>query len=199
MKIHNLFHGGYASNCYYLTDDSERYAVVIDPSVPPSEMRFHSRAELCAVLLTHTHFDHMIALEAWRATGAPVLVPRADSQGLNDPAYNVSRLFGVLATYPQADRLLGEGDEIVFGDEKLMVWMTPGHTQGSCCYLGEGIVFTGDTIFADGGIGRYDFPGASYDRLMQSLDRLLSLDPDTELYPGHGAPTRVSYERRLHN
>ncbi len=198
MKIHNLFHGGWSSNCYYVTDDSESYAVVIDPSVAPENMSFPTKAKLCAVLLTHAHYDHMMELDAWRAFGAPVMVSRADAVGLSSVAYNAAFLFGQEATYAPADRLLADGDTIVFGDEELKVVMTPGHTTGSCCFVSPGVLFSGDTMFAQGGIGRFDLQGGSYDALKASLDMLLSLEPATQVYPGHGICTTIADERLYH-
>ena len=74
MHVRNLYVGGYASNCYLVTDDTDTYSVVIDPSVPPPTRSDGRPAgtHLVAILLTHTHYDHMLALEAWRALGAPV-------------------------------------------------------------------------------------------------------------------------------
>ncbi len=198
MKIHNLSYGGWASNCYYITDDDEQYAVVIDPSVPPDKISLQNHAQLCAVLLTHTHYDHMVALDAWLMPGAPLMVTEADEKGLYDPEYNVSWMFGQRAVYPRADRLLKAGDVITFGRETLEVIMTPGHTAGSCCYRAGDILFSGDTLFAEGGIGRYDLPGGSYRVLEQSLQRLLSLEPGTQVYPGHGGPTTIGAERHFH-
>ncbi len=198
MKIHNLFCGGYASNCYYVTDNSGKYAVIIDPSVSPDKVKANTQAEICAVLLTHTHYDHMMYLNEWRATGVPLAVSKVDAYGLGDARYNASSLFGFSTTYEAADRLLSDGDTILFGDEELHVIMTPGHTAGGCCYYAEGVLFSGDTLFAEGGIGRYDLPGGSYVMLEDSLAKILSLPADTQVYPGHGGPTRIEAERRYH-
>ena len=202
MKVTKLGGVGYASSCYYVTDDAGENAVVIDPSVPPASLppRADGRqARLTAILLTHAHYDHMLALDAWRTPEVPVCVPRGDAVGFSDPDYNVSGpVFGVPTTFSPPDRLLSEGDEIPLGDEILTVLLTPGHTAGGCMYRGEGVLFTGDTIFADGAIGRTDVSGGSFTALMQSIERVLSLPRDTVLYPGHGRPTTVGNECAMH-
>ncbi len=199
MKIQNLCHGGWASNCYYVTDDSGANAIVIDPSVPPQFAENIENAKLCAVLLTHTHYDHIMALDAWRQFGAPVLIAEADACGLGNSVYNASAtLFGQAKTYPDAERLLKQGDIISFGDEQLKVILTPGHTPGSCCFSTDGILFSGDTLFSDGGIGRCDLPGGDIDDLIASLKTLLALPQETIVYPGHGSRTTIAVERQIH-
>ncbi len=198
MKIHNLFCGGYASNCYFVTDDREENAVVIDPSVSPSDVSFPTKAKVQAILLTHTHYDHMLALDAWRATGAPVMVAANDAEGMHDSYRNASEMFHAPTVYTAADRLLYGGDRISFGDETLEVMLTPGHTSGSCCFRSGDVLFSGDTMFASGGFGRYDLPSADFRALFASLKALLKLDPATRVYPGHGEPTTIDAERRYH-
>lgn len=96
---------------------------------------------------------------------------------------------------PMPDRFLEDGDIVEIGDLKFAVLHTPGHTRGGICFYGEGVVFTGDTLFSNG-IGRYDLPGSSYDQLMESLSRLMKLPDETIVYPGHGPPTTIGAERR---
>lgn len=200
MRVYNLYQGGFASCCYYVTDDAERFAVVVDPSVSPANLPPAARklgAKLVAILLTHSHYDHMLALEEWRAgVGIPVMVPREDARGFSDPVYNVSALmFGTSAVYPAPERLLDEGDIIRFGDSSLRVLMTPGHTAGGCSYYGGGVLFSGDTLFADGQIGRQDLSGGSDTAIALSVKRMLSLPPTTVIYPGHGRSTTVAAEQ----
>ncbi len=97
---------------------------------------------------------------------------------------------------PPPDRLLKEGDAIQVGDLQFQVLHTPGHTLGGMCLVGEGIVFTGDTLFSQG-IGRFDLPGGDYEALMEAIrSRLMALPDDTIVYPGHGPETTIGYERR---
>jgi len=94
-----------------------------------------------------------------------------------------------------ADRFLAEGDRVGLGDGdlQLSVLHTPGHTPGSICLLGEGVLFSGDCLFA-GGIGRVDLPGGDERAMLASLRRLAELDPRLLVYPGHGPPTTIAEE-----
>jgi glyoxylase-like metal-dependent hydrolase (beta-lactamase superfamily II) len=98
---------------------------------------------------------------------------------------------------PPLDRLLKDGDSIDIGDDlHFIVRHTPGHSPDSICLLGEGVVFSGDTLF-NYGIGRADLPGGSYNQLMDSIrTKLMVLADETIVYPGHGPKTTIGAERR---
>ena len=198
MKIERYGDYGMAANCYLLTDDAETVAVVVDPSVPYADLlsrRGRAIPPITAVLLTHAHYDHMIAIEDWRAR-APLALHRSDAPALGDPDLNVYRMFGVAenGTSP-AERLLDEGDVITVGKETLTVLHTPGHTPGSVCYAAGNLLLTGDTLFA-GTIGRTDLPGGQEEAMRRSLGRLFALDADILLYPGHGPQTSIEREMK---
>ena len=198
MKIERYGDTGMAANCYLLTDDRETAAVIVDPSVSYRELlaaRGRPLPPLTAVLLTHAHYDHMIAIEEWRGL-APLALHRADAPALGNPVLNVYRMFGVQenGTSP-AERLLEEGDVITVGAETLTVLHTPGHTPGSVCYRAKDLLLSGDTLFA-GTIGRTDLPGGQEDAMRHSLGRLFALDGQIALYPGHGPQTTVEREKK---
>ncbi len=201
MKLMLCGGGGFASNCYLLFDDSERTAIVVDPSVPYAEALSHlaPNIQVSAIVLTHAHADHLLYLDDWRRqTKAPVLIGAADLDSLQDPERNCSLFLGLGArSFGKADRLLSDGDEIALGDESLRVLLTPGHSPGSICLLGD-VLISGDTVFAFGGVGRTDFQGGSPELLTSSLMRLLSLPEETVIYPGHGPRTTVANERAFH-
>ena len=112
------------------------------------------------------------------------------------PELNLSALFNLDYHSPRADRLLEDGDEIVFGKVGLKVIHTPGHSPGSICLLGEKEIFTGDTLFA-GGVGRTDLIGGSFQKLTYSLKHKIMILPDwLKVYPGHGPETVLGYEKR---
>lgn len=202
MKIYPLYGGGVAAVSYLAATDDGKTGVIIDPAVTPEYAltRLGTLPHVVAILLTHGHFDHMLTLDAWRKkTGAPVCIHEADADALAGPEKNASGVFFPNGEcYGNADRLLREGDEIAFGDEKLTLLHTPGHTRGSSVYLSDGIAFTGDTLMADGNYGRYDLYGGSVTALRNSLRRILTLDGDYRIYPGHGGDTTKAEEKKYY-
>lgn len=193
---------GIGSNCYLFSDDDQTEAVVIDPSAAPETTAsvFGPIAKrVSAILLTHAHADHLLALRKWKeATGAEILIGRFDRYALRDPEANVASLFGLPGDFLDADRGLEDGEVIRVGSETLTVLHTPGHTVGSVCFLSGDTLFSGDTIFALGGVGRTDFFGGSDESLSDSVDEILSLSPSVRIYPGHGPATTVERERIYH-
>lgn len=198
MNVTYLSVGNMGANCYFVSDDKGN-AVIIDPGAD-SERILKTVKEnnftVFFVLLTHAHFDHIMAAEAvCTALGAPLCVGAADASMLGNDRLNLSSM-----VYPNkpvsltADRQLREGDVIAFGDAELTVWETPGHTPGCVCFFGKGVLFTGDTLFA-GSIGRTDLPGGDMSALRRSLARLAALDVDYTVYSGHGEETKLSCEK----
>lgn len=202
MKVKAFYGGGFAAVSYLVTDGTGEHAVLIDPAVSYEEvmMRVVPMPKITALLLTHGHFDHMLTLAAWKEkTGADICVTREDAPALTDAYLNCNRIFfGTDEIYPPADRLLDEGDVVSFGDASLTVVKTPGHTPGSCAFLGDGAIFTGDTMMSDGAYGRYDLPGGSAEALYASLLRLASLKEEYDLYPGHGRESTLKEEKNYY-
>ena len=205
MKIHSLYDGGYGSMCYIVTDDEEKNAVVIDPSVPYARALSATGGvmpQISAILLTHGHFDHILCLDEWREkTGAPVCISREDASMLGNPDLSCYRMFfGEDTVHKEADRILEDGDEIAFSDVRLRTHKVPGHTAGSVIFEGDGVLFTGDTVFAYGGYGRYDLPSGSAQHLAQSLHRIFTEFPlSYRIYPGHGSSSTLKDERSYHH
>ena len=194
---------GIGSNCYLFYDDDATASVVIDPSAAPETVApvfGPILPTVRAILLTHAHADHMFALKKWKeATGAPILIGRFDRYAMSDPEANVAYLLGLRSgDFGDADRSLEDGEEIAVGHEKLTVLHTPGHTSGSVCYLASDALFSGDTLFALGGVGRTDFFGGSDEALADSISQLLALSPSLRVYPGHGPETTIGRERQYH-
>ena len=194
---------GIGSNCYLFSDDELTASVVIDPSAAPETVApvfGPILSTVRAILLTHAHADHMFALKKWKeATGAPILIGRYDRYAMSDPEANVAHLLGLQSgDFGDADRSLEDGEEISVGHEKLTVLHTPGHTSGSLCFLSSDALFSGDTLFALGGVGRTDFFGGSEEALADSVSELLALSPSLCVYPGHGPETTIGRERQYH-
>lgn len=195
--------GGYAANTYVLSESESGDAILFDPSCDPIEMEDFFSANgmtLRYIVLTHAHYDHMLTLNETRAhfIGVPVLVGKGDEPAFSDARVNCAYLFGVPSVdFGVPDRTVTEGDELALGSEKVTVMSTPGHTPGCCCFLAGDIMITGDTLFEDS-IGRSDFIGGNINTLVSSLKRLMSLDRDYEIFPGHGPSSTISRERK-HN
>ncbi len=199
FKVYKYTVGSLGTNCYFLADPETGEAAVIDPG-GEGELLLSSLAEkgltVKMILLTHAHFDHMMALEMLReATGAPLFLHPADFPLLADGEKNLSLPFsGENLTPEKAEGSLAEGQTLALGSGSITVLHTPGHTEGSVCFLAGEELFSGDTLFRES-IGRYDFPGGNYRELMKSAARLAALPGDLHLLPGHGPSSRLSHER----
>ncbi|MFC1958817.1 MBL fold metallo-hydrolase, partial [Chloroflexota bacterium] len=179
---------------------SKKEGIIIDPGAGANQILKRVEdlgLEIKSILLTHRHSDHIGALkEVKEATDAEIAIHADDAESLQtrhhfNPVSHFSR-----QPPPSPDRLLKGGDSIDIGDLHFLVLHTPGHTQGGICLLGEGVVFTGDTLF-NFGIGRSDLPGGNGSQLMDSIHTKLMVLPDnTVAYPGHGPHTTIGTERQ---
>ena len=200
MRVHCLAVGPLQVNCYVAACPDTGEAVVMDPGDEAPlihELIKKEEMSLSEILLTHCHADHVGGIKALaEATGAPVKIHPAD-RFLLDGAVDHGRLFGLEIEKPPApDGYLEGGDTVRFGKEALKVLHTPGHSPGGICFLGNGEVFVGDTLFA-GSIGRFDLPGGSYEQLLESIStEILTLSEETVVYPGHGPATTVGREKQ---
>jgi len=199
MKTVRIQAEGYGANCWVLIDEESGDYVLIDPSATGEafldfiEKRGLKREGLKYILLTHGHFDHITGADEIRdITGAPLAVHAKDSDCLYDPDKNAYKYFfrEDLILRP-ADIILHDGDVLTLGKNEIKVVHTPGHTLGSVCYFTEDIIYTGDTLF-DRSIGRTDLYGGSQATLEESLRKLVSLERDYTIYPGHGSVSTIS-------
>ena len=186
-------------NCYVVSDDTGE-GVVIDPGGMAKEILAYIREaklSIKAVLDTHGHCDHIGANDAIRdATEAPLYIHKEDGAMISDIKLNLSAFMGFKVISRPAEHLLSEGDKISFGNSELEVIHTPGHTKGGVCFVGDGVAFTGDTLFA-GSIGRSDFPGGSGVELSGNIKKkLLALPDETKVYSGHGPSSEIGWERK---
>ena len=209
IDIKKLPSNSFMTNCYVVSDH-EGHCIVIDPSFYDAEEKKALDSYLerkgvkpSAILLTHGHFDHVFGVAALQAEyGIPAYMHAADRPVIN---YNAQAAPSFGLKTPEAFGITEyeDGEMIAFGDASFEVIHTPGHTPGCVSLLyhsskendGQKFVFTGDTLFA-GAIGRTDLPMGDYDKEMESIfTRLLHLEGDTVILPGHGPDSTIADER----
>ena len=186
MNLHRLTVGPLQTNCYLVADESGVCAV-IDPGDEPEKILAYAREHglrICAVLLTHGHFDHVGGVRAIaQATACPVWMHEKD----------LTLRTAMTVAAPYYTDFYVEGDEVAVGSLRFLVMETPGHTPGSVCLLCENTLFTGDTLFA-GSCGRTDLGGNAQD-MRRSLARLAAIRENYTVCPGHGAGSTLEAER----
>jgi hydroxyacylglutathione hydrolase len=192
---------GFGSNTYLAVNEEDEEAVLIDAGVSASEvLAFLEKndIELKAILLTHGHPDHLVSLkEIVDATGAPCYMHETDVAiaKLIPPAF--LQMMGLdKLELPENFLPLEDGQELELAGMKFKVLYTPGHSEGSVCFLTDGVLFAGDLVF-HGSIGRTDFPGGSLETLINSVrEKVFTLPSDTRILPGHMDATVVGWEKK---
>ncbi|MBN2017037.1 MAG: MBL fold metallo-hydrolase [Candidatus Cloacimonetes bacterium] len=192
----------FETNTYLIWDKEEGVGVVIDPANNAEEIAKEAKRlgfEIKYIINTHGHADHILAnSQLKKLTDATLCIHEEDNEKLSNPDLNLSAFIGYPMTTTKADQLLKDGDIIKIGNISLKVLHTPGHSKGGICLVGDGFVFSGDTLFFES-IGRYDFPDSNGDQLRKSIqEKLFTLPDSTKVYTGHGGPTTIGHEK-LHN
>lgn len=194
MLIKTLTVGYLETNCYVVTDEETLECAVIDPGAESNTILDYledNRLTCRALLITHTHFDHVTALpQMMAATGAPAYMTETD-------AHSAQSAHGDPYRPPEGTRFYKEGDTVQVGSLAFQVLETPGHTPGGVTLRCGTALFTGDTLFR-GSCGRTDFPGGDLKQELASLAKLAALPGDYEVYPGHADSSTLSWER-AHN
>lgn len=200
MNIEKLIVGQLQTNCYLVWDNESKETIVIDPG-DEGDFIIQKILQLglkpLFIIATHGHFDHVLAvLELKLALSIPFLINKKDSFLLRRSQDSAIHFTGLPADpVPNADKFLKEGDKIKFGTESLKVIETPGHTPGGISLYSSGILFSGDTLFANG-VGRTDLLYSSEKDLNNSLQKIFHLPDDTIVYPGHGLATSIKTEKQ---
>ena len=197
MNIITICTDIFQSNTYIIT--SEKSAIIIDPSGSDKiyeliKNRLEGK-QLKAVLFTHGHFDH-IALGHKFEQKVQSYIHRLDEKMLYT-AQPLGKRLGFDIKPFRADNNLDGGEELIFDNIVVKVLHTPGHSQGSVCFVIDNSIFSGDTLF-NNSIGRTDFIGGSFEQIKKSINSLFLLDGDYDIYPGHGESTTLRYEQK-HN
>jgi hydroxyacylglutathione hydrolase len=191
----------FGENCYVVGRRDTDRAMVVDPGLQVRQVidfieRKRIRVE--GILLTHAHVDHVAGVPALKAVSAAPVAMHPDDRAILD--------FDQFAGFPfmpegfapfTLDTELDHGSDVPFQDLRLRVLHTPGHTQGSVCFVVGLDCFSGDTLF-ERGIGRTDLPGGNMERIAFSIRNVLyALPPETIVYPGHGPQTTIRSEMLL--
>lgn len=201
MIIKQYTLGPIENNNYLVVNETTKDAALIDATGMSDELVKDVENLNCNVryiLLTHGHFDHITGVQELKEYfGAKVLMNELDMDWVKNinlvlPQFDISPV-----EIPVIDEFINDGDKIKIGGLIFKVISTPGHTKGGVCYLIENVLFSGDTLFRDC-VGRCDLPGGNYKDIQKSIkEKLFTLPEDTIVYPGHGAPTSIGYEKEF--
>jgi hydroxyacylglutathione hydrolase len=199
MIIKNLVVGHLESNCFVIADERTKEAILIDPGDEPDrilDLLTKNNLKLKYIVCTHAHFDHVGAIpELKTETGARIVIHYDELDIYKHTREQAAILWGfALEPLPEPDMLVSEGDELEVGGLKFRILHTPGHSPGSICLYGEGIVITGDTLFA-GTVGRTDLFGGNVQKLQSSFRKLMALADEIRVFPGHGPQSTIGKER----
>lgn len=196
MNIEKFNSRIFNANCYVVSND--RQAIIIDPCVPLSNLKKElENKEVLGIFLTHGHFDHISNLEEYlKVYDVKIYCHKNAKEKLMDEKKNYSTIAKKPLTLNYDDVkycFLKEGT-FNLGDISINVIETPGHTDCSLCYVIDGNMFSGDTLFK-GSVGRCDLYSGNTYKLMQSIEKIKRLDPELIVYPGHDGITSIKIEK----
>ena len=188
------------TNCYLIKDLSTGKIAIVDPGSSTKELDLEiesNKLMIEYILLTHGHFDHIKSVSKYKnITGAKVVACKEEEALIKNPDLNLSSRYTPNGVDEfQIDILLSDKETITLGKTKIELFYTPGHTHGSCCYILDNNIMSGDTLFK-GEIGRTDLATGDYKDMKRSLKKLFELNGDYKVYPGHGDKTGLDFEKR---
>lgn len=203
MKILTLPVGQMKSNCYLIIAENND-CLIIDPGDDADYIEriiTEKKAKPLKIIATHGHFDHiMAATELMLAYNIPFLINKKDDFLVKNMSQSAAHFLGIRTDPPPIPNAFLKDEEIIkVDDNEIRIIATPGHTPGSIClYIPqEKTLFTGDTLFAQGGVGRTDFSYSSPADLKKSLKLIFSLSGETEIKPGHGESSTLAQEKQF--
>lgn len=200
MKIITIDKNDLGENIYIYHDENN--GIIVDPGACFEEIKqciSQNNISISAILLTHGHFDHIMAASEVRTlTGAPIYCHREEKYMLENSEVNLSIKIGENTTLTP-DKLVEDGQTLNFNGIALKVIHTPGHTTGGICFYDEknANLFTGDTLFRES-IGRTDLPMGNHEELISCIkNKLFTLPDDVTVYPGHGKTSTIKHEKEF--
>ena len=200
IKIYKFVTGFLSVNTYVLVKDGYTDAVAIDIGGDEKQIENAEKEygfTIKAVLLTHGHFDHIGGVKYFKDRGAKVYISKKEEPFLSSDRLNLASTLGYKLNEFTADYTFADGDVLSLYGIDFKVVETPGHTEGSVCFIVEDKIFAGDTLF-ERSFGRYDFPTGNANKLIKSVEKLFNLQGDFTVYSGHGNQTTLE-EERLYN
>ena len=202
MKVEIFVTGIISTNCYVVSNEETKEAVIVDPAAYPKKLKSYlqeNELQVKAILLTHGHFDHIMGIDGGLEDyQVPVYVHEDEAELIADPILNESNTYTNGYTYDKAE-YIREGQILKLIGYEFQVIHTPGHTSGGVSYYvaSENVLFSGDTLF-HGSVGRTDFKTSSMSALIHSIREKLFLLPDeTVVYPGHMGATTIGTEKKI--
>lgn len=201
MIIKTFVEGPIDANNYLIIDEDTNDAVLIDCSDPREEFVKEIKktgVKLKYILLTHGHFDHILGVDKFKEVfGVDAYISTEDLPQVRTSPEMIKMFTGFsVSGVKTINHFTKDGEEFTFGNTKIKVIATAGHTEGGLCYLIENKLFSGDTLFYQS-VGRCDLPGGDLRQIIHSVkDILFKLPDDTEVFPGHGAKTTIGFEKK---
>ena len=199
MKLYHLSQGPLRVNTYFLVNEDTNEAIVIDSGENYKKIKLTEQTlgiKIKAVLLTHAHFDHAGNAKQLQNDGAKVYISKKDFNKLLNEE-NLASDFGRKFEYVTADFTFEDNQELDICGIKIKTILTPGHTDGSACFIVNNMLFTGDTLFLES-VGRTDFYGGNEAFMIQSIKKLAALPKNYRILAGHGEETTLEMEKQ-HN
>ncbi len=201
MILERLIVGPFQENCYIIGDEESSTGALVDPGDEAARIMFaveQAGLGISQILVTHAHVDHVRAVAALKDEYTCPVFMHQEAEAVLKTLPQLALMMGMrFGSVPAVDRRLEDDEVVEVGNIRLRSLYTPGHAPGHLAFYaeGEGIVFSGDALFA-GGVGRVDLPGGSMELLMQSIsERLLTLPDETRVLSGHGPETTIGQER----
>lgn len=196
MNVSKIVTGIVETNTYFISDDSGN-CIIIDPGDDTGKI-FNYLGEnnlVCKfILLTHAHFDHCNAARSLQINGAKIFMHKKD-YSLVKTDDNLAAKFGIVFNKFKPDEYIENGQLLNLLGIKTEVLHTPGHTAGSCCYIIDNFIFTGDTLMRLSK-GRTDFPTGNARAMDKSLKKICSLPVNYTVFPGHNGSTNLEFEKK---